>query len=158
MIPEQDKRGNLIPAGEGEGLLQFEILTSPEKIIALIDSRQFTIIYDRPLPGDDRQVLGLLQQCEDFVYSLRSTPNLTSLALVVPSIDSGLIPCLPAEESRAIIRAIAERDVSLVQYMPQVRQMLWRVYRAIEMSWILDPDVLERIRVDVANQKVWSAV
>lgn len=129
----------------------------PEQILALLNSKQFDILYDSSYRGDDDRIIALMHMCESLCAAISSGQSKEGLENGVQMFDSALLVCLPAQEVRTIITTIIKRDTNLIHQMPQMRKMLWRVYRAAELSVILAPDVLERIAADVMNQNKWGA-
>lgn len=128
------------------------------KIHALLSSKQYGVIYETPYQGEEDRIVILLQQCETLNTLLANAKLQPSLEMAVRVIDSVLVPVLPGQEVRTLVKTIVDKDPNLINHMPQVRQMLERVYRAIELSMILDPKVLERISADIANQSNWGIV
>jgi hypothetical protein len=132
--------------------------TAEEKIMALLTSKQFGVIYDTPYQGGEEKIIALLQRCESLIDTITHATNPAALEAAIQIADACLIPALPAAEVRNLVRTIVEKDVTLVTHMPQLRKILWRVYRAIELSLILDPKVLSRIAADIANQRQWGSL
>jgi hypothetical protein len=133
-------------------------ITRPEEILALLASKQFDIVYNTPYRGDDQKIMSLLHQSEELCASLAVAAMSPSLISAVGVIDACLIPALPAPEVKNLITTIVKKDPSLIPYMPHTRKMMSNVFRAVELSSILNPSVLARIAADVASQEPWRGV
>jgi uncharacterized protein YjaG (DUF416 family) len=148
----------VIASAEMDEITTPALATPAEKIMALLSSKHFNVIYDLPYKGSEESIIALLQQCESLIDTISLAVPSGHLEAAIQIADGSLITVLPAAEIRNLTRAIVEKDQALVDVMPQLRKILWRVLRAIEISIILDSSVLFRLAADIVNHRRWGKI
>lgn len=134
-----------------------EITLTGKKVLALIDSDQFDVIYDAPYRGGDDDVMALVSQCEVMTRAILEADRREPLIAAVQLLDACLLVQTPATELRNMVKALVSKDPSLIDHMPQLRALLGLVLRAIEISYVLNPATLAAISRDVSERKNWDA-
>lgn len=122
---------------------------SDAHVIALLSSRQFEVIYQEPYRGSDEDVQNMLNLCDALIQQLGVAKVNDRLMLAVGVIDACLIDNLHAQEVRALIKTIVQKDIRLLNHMPCTKAMLARVLRAVGLSNLLAPAKIRRITQDV---------
>lgn len=118
-------------------------------ISAVLKSKQFETLNFQPYRGSDTEVLRHLAMTDEFVGRLMVAEMNENFYEVIMAIDACMIDNLNVQEQRAVIRAIARRDVKLLQRMPRTRLMLLRALNSIELSDLMRTSRLRRIAEDV---------
>ncbi len=127
--------------------------TATSKIMALLRSQQFSVLYDIPSRTGAQGIENFAQRCDSLQTLISKSSDQTALAEAVRIIDNDFVPSLPLTELRQIIHAIIEKDLNLTQHMPQFREMLRQTSRALEVSMVFDATVLDRLTQDLVNQE-----
>lgn len=121
----------------------------PEKVMALLNSKQFDVVFDMTYRGSEMDIERTIERCERLRELIACGDSLKSLELAVVIIDACILPNLPTPEIRAMVSTIINRSPDLISQMPHLSNMLERVYRAVAISLILDPKAINRVIQDV---------
>lgn len=122
---------------------------SADKVTALLFSKQFDVIYRTPFSGSDEDFINTANQCDTLVNCIDSAAVNARFKMFVQVLDSCLLPNLPAQEIRMMLKAIVDKDASLLTHMPYAQALLSRVFRGVELSDMLAPAKIQRIANDV---------
>lgn len=132
----------------------FEIGLTTTKIMALLNSSQFDVIYSVPYRGDEDDVMRLVHRCDSYRARISQATNINSLRRGLMILDATLIQKLPSTELRQLVTTIVNRDPSLIDGMPRLRGLLSKTFRAIDLSLIMNPTVLSAISKDVVGRNL----
>lgn len=124
----------------------------PEKVMALLNSKQFDVVYDMTYRGSEIDIERLIERCERLREAIACANSLKSLEIAVVIIDACILSNLPTPEIRSMIATIINRSPELISQMPHLSNMLERVYRAVAISLILDPKAINRVIQDVREE------
>lgn len=144
---------NMSSPSSWEDMLE-DSLIAESLISAIVSARQFNVIYDTTYQyQDEEKLVRLMKRCERITHFIANATSPASLESALHLADAALVPILPIDEVRILIKTVVQKDVRLIRHMPEVRKMLGRVLRAIETSRLFNPTDLRRITADIEHQK-----
>lgn len=126
------------------------------KVMILLTSAQFDVLYSVPYRGDDEVVVNMMRRIETLCADIAASTSSTGLIAAVRLLDACLFRELPATELRTLSQTILNKDPQLLRHMPILQDMLMTLYRAVDLSDMLNPSVLSAITRDVVERNKWG--